>query len=49
MSARSDLEFSVSEIESELSVSQQHCRELKEKVANIEDQLTTIITKNTKV
>ena len=48
-SARAELESCVSEMKSEVSSSQQECRELKERVSYMDDQLTTLNTRNAKV
>ena len=39
----------MSEIQSVMSSSQQECRELRERVADVEDPLTTLTNNNTKV
>ena len=49
VSARSELEFCLSEIQAELSACQQECREVKERAANAEDQLVSLNTRTAKV
>ena len=49
VSARSELEFCLSEIQAELSACQQECREVKERAANAEDQLVSLSTRTAKV